>query len=280
MQTINGIPVQMSTGALGEEQLSVSNTWTGNNTFHKRIIINNSTSEEDLAITINLTVPSGDTTDDFMGVSFNFNHTGPEDVDEIDIMYGFIHLHDGCGYIANTYGYTFRMDNDGCNVAGEVIGFHSAINLSNAANIATAYQIRLDPPSCSGSSTWTNNYAIKIGNQVNSHITNSYAVWSDGGRWVIHSGGDTVSSMTIFGTGGQTANIQEWRTEDGGAGILDAAVSHHGYFVTAKNAAPNDSEVDTNQAAYWFDPTPGSAKFMIKAKDSNGAVVTAAISLT
>lgn len=52
-----------------------------------------------------------------------------------------------------------------------------------------------------------------------------------------------------------------------------------GYFFTAKNAAPADGDLAANQLALWFDPTNGSSKLMIKAKQADGTVKTASVAL-
>ena len=45
------------------------------------------------------------------------------------------------------------------------------------------------------------------------------------------------------------------------------------------NAAPADAALDNGNFSFWLDATPGAAKLMVKAKDSAGSVVTAAITL-
>lgn len=52
-----------------------------------------------------------------------------------------------------------------------------------------------------------------------------------------------------------------------------------GYFMTAKNTVPADADVNTSEAAIWFDNTSGAAKLMIKAKDSSGVVRTGSVTL-
>lgn len=49
---------------------------------------------------------------------------------------------------------------------------------------------------------------------------------------------------------------------------------------TKRSSAPSDSELSNGEVAIWIDPTPGSAKLMIKAKDSEGTVVTGEVVLT
>lgn len=52
-----------------------------------------------------------------------------------------------------------------------------------------------------------------------------------------------------------------------------------GYFMTTKSAAPADADINTGELALWVDTTAGAAKFMIKAKDSAGAVKTGSVTL-
>jgi hypothetical protein len=53
-------------------------------------------------------------------------------------------------------------------------------------------------------------------------------------------------------------------------------VMQGGAVVTAQHTAPDDDNLNTGDMALWFDQTPGAAKFMIKAKDSDGTVVSGA----
>lgn len=46
------------------------------------------------------------------------------------------------------------------------------------------------------------------------------------------------------------------------------------------NSQPADASISASQLVLWFDDTPGSAKLMIKAKNSSGTVVTGNVSLT
>ena len=46
------------------------------------------------------------------------------------------------------------------------------------------------------------------------------------------------------------------------------------------DSAPLDADLITGQLALWFDTTPGSAKLMIKGKNSSGTVVTGSVNLT
>lgn len=52
-----------------------------------------------------------------------------------------------------------------------------------------------------------------------------------------------------------------------------------GYTSIANNAAPADGDLVAGELAFWFDPTNGVSKFMLKGKSLNGIVVTAAVLL-
>lgn len=74
----------------------------------------------------------------------------------------------------------------------------------------------------------------------------------------------------------QSADMVEYRKSDD---TVYATVNENGYATTRKNAAPADGELVAGEAAYWFDSTNGAARFMIKAKQANGTVVTGSIPL-
>ena len=88
---------------------------------------------------------------------------------------------------------------------------------------------------------------------------------------------NTDIGLVVKGQASQSNNLQEWQDSSGGVG---STVSENSYFTTRKNTAPADAELSTGEAAYWFDSTPGAAKFMIKAKNASGTVVTASIPLS
>jgi len=52
-----------------------------------------------------------------------------------------------------------------------------------------------------------------------------------------------------------------------------------GAYVTSQHAAPADADLFAGECALWFDQTNGAAKLMVKAKQADGAVKTAAIAL-
>lgn len=52
-----------------------------------------------------------------------------------------------------------------------------------------------------------------------------------------------------------------------------------GYFTTKKVAAPADADLVASEMALWLDDTNGAAKLMVKAKQADGTVRTAALAL-
>jgi hypothetical protein len=50
--------------------------------------------------------------------------------------------------------------------------------------------------------------------------------------------------------------------------------------INTLNSAPGDGDLAAGECAWWFDKTNGAAKFMIKAKQDDGTVKTASISLS
>jgi hypothetical protein len=92
----------------------------------------------------------------------------------------------------------------------------------------------------------------------------------------IYAQSATQTVLIVQGAAGQTANLAEYQ---GFTGSIYGSISENGYFTTRKNSAPADAELANSEAAFWFDSTPGAAKFMIKAKNSSGAVVTGSINL-
>jgi hypothetical protein len=95
---------------------------------------------------------------------------------------------------------------------------------------------------------------------------------------LVNVGAAARKGVVVKAAASQTANLAEWQASDGTT--IHATVSENGYVTTRKTAAPADAELATGEAAYWFDPTAGAAKFMVKAKDANGTVVTGSMSLT
>lgn len=53
-----------------------------------------------------------------------------------------------------------------------------------------------------------------------------------------------------------------------------------GWLFTRKTAAPADGDLAASEMTIYLDPTPGSAKLMVKAKNSSGTVVTGSVNLT
>jgi hypothetical protein len=67
-------------------------------------------------------------------------------------------------------------------------------------------------------------------------------------------------------------------TAQGGAEAF--ATLYSGQPVLKIHAAPADGDIVAGECALWFDQTNGAAKLMVKAKQADGTVKTAAIALT
>lgn len=80
----------------------------------------------------------------------------------------------------------------------------------------------------------------------------------------------------IKGGGGQSANL--WELRDSSDVVL-STFSENGYFTTRKSAAPADAELAAGEMSLWFDKTNGASKLMVKAKQADGTVKTAAVAL-
>jgi hypothetical protein len=100
--------------------------------------------------------------------------------------------------------------------------------------------------------------------------TSGAGVFAQGGRadGVTH-GRLNFTSANTSGTAGETLVTDgTWATfQDLGAIKLDT------------HAAPADGALAAGDLYLWFDQTNGSAKLMVKAKQANGTVVTAAVAL-
>lgn len=56
-------------------------------------------------------------------------------------------------------------------------------------------------------------------------------------------------------------------------------ITKDGALLTAMNSAPADGELSAGECALWLDQTDGAAKLMVKAKQADGTVRTAAVAL-
>lgn len=65
----------------------------------------------------------------------------------------------------------------------------------------------------------------------------------------------------------------------GNAGIL-IPIANAGIIAVISNIAPNSSSLSAGQCQMWFDPTNGSAKLMVKAKQADGTVLSGFITLS
>lgn len=90
--------------------------------------------------------------------------------------------------------------------------------------------------------------------------------------------GSAVSAKAIVARGksGQSGSLVE--VQDNAEAIM-SRFDKDGYFMTRKTAAPADADIATGEMALWFDSTNGAAKLMVKAKQADGTVKTAAVAL-
>lgn len=126
--------------------------------------------------------------------------------------------------------------------------------------------VRTDPGSLADSSHWRSFIAFMSG------------------RTLIQPDEDVVS-LTVTGSAehDQTVDVTQWRDAPVRAGQTSnivAAVKKGGHFSTRAHAAPADGDIATGEVTFWFDQTPGSAKLMIKGKNSSGTVVSGSVNLT
>jgi hypothetical protein len=56
-------------------------------------------------------------------------------------------------------------------------------------------------------------------------------------------------------------------------------ISKNGYATSKLHSAPADADLSAGHLMLWFDQTNGAAKLMVKAKQADGTVKTAAIAL-
>lgn len=119
---------------------------------------------------------------------------------------------------------------------------------------------------------------LGIASQFYSEINNvnSYIEMGAGSVKVIGRTSTANIIMFVKGMAAQAGNLQQWQDVND---VILATVSENGYFTTRKNVVPADAELVAGEAAYWLDSTNGACKFMIKAKQADGTVRTAAVAL-
>jgi hypothetical protein len=83
-------------------------------------------------------------------------------------------------------------------------------------------------------------------------------------------------TVGIYQQAAQTADLL---TFQGSGRDALSRFNQGGYFMTRLNAEPGDDDVGDNEMALWFDPTTGSAKLGIKARQANGGIVRGSVAL-
>ncbi|WP_284984304.1 hypothetical protein [Arthrobacter sp. efr-133-TYG-118] len=92
----------------------------------------------------------------------------------------------------------------------------------------------------------------------------------------ITNNGTSAHSLYITRASAQTGDQISLRDA---SGVLQSRFNKDSIFMTKVNAAPADADVNTGEAAIWFDSTNGASKLMIKAKQADGTVKTGSVSL-
>jgi len=127
--------------------------------------------------------------------------------------------------------------------------------------------------------TNTDNSIVSYTGDATAYLGDSSCRWlsfySAQGQFIGSAAG--TIPLIVKAAASQSANLQEWQKSDG---TVYATITENGYTTTRNNSAPADAELAAGEAAYWFDSTNGAARFMIKAKQANGTVVTGSVSLT
>lgn len=101
---------------------------------------------------------------------------------------------------------------------------------------------------------------------------------STGARALFRSIGTTVTPLTLRAAVGQSVNILS--VLDGAGTSVPVRINKDGYLAIRRTSAPADADVVTSELMFWFDNTPGSAKLMVKAKNSSGTVVSGSVALS
>lgn len=89
-----------------------------------------------------------------------------------------------------------------------------------------------------------------------------------------HGQAGTVNARGIW-IEDQTGATKNWAIQTG-LGKVDFG----DFFTTHANAAPADASLSAGEISFWFDKTNGASKLMLKAKQADGTVKTAAVALS
>lgn len=88
--------------------------------------------------------------------------------------------------------------------------------------------------------------------------------------------GAALPALQAKAAGSQTRNIVEVVSS---AFAVYSGFDKDGFPFNRKNAAPADADLAAGEMKLWFDQTNGAAKLMVKAKQADGTVRTAAVAL-
>lgn len=120
--------------------------------------------------------------------------------------------------------------------ATNLYGVYASSNASGSSSATSAFGV-YSSAVCQGA-TLTNAYGVF---SLATGATNNFSFYEDGGNWFVKNAGSMYC---------------------GSAPIIGAT------------SAPADGDLVAGQMAIWFDDTDGAAKFMVKAKQADGAVKT------
>ncbi|TCP87281.1 hypothetical protein C8J31_105143 [Rhizobium sp. PP-CC-2G-626] len=94
--------------------------------------------------------------------------------------------------------------------------------------------------------------------------------WSTGGRFTASFQSQPAFIARAFNAS-QTGDLLQAVSS---ADVVLSRINKNGAIGTRVTTAPADADIANSEAFFYWDPTPGATKLMIKGKDSAGAVVT------
>lgn len=212
------------------------------------------------------------------GLNFRVR-TDPTSPVAANLLFGMLGVveHRGSAFFNNAYGLSGAGYNFGDGSIGELNGIEVDVaNYSGTGTVGIVRGIHIDPAFDSG--PVSTRVGLDIDSQLQGVATVVFALRTQGGETRHSTGSPTTVGLSIQRDPVQTADLLRILDSDGTT-ILQRT-NANGYDIISRTSAPADSELNPNECAFWFDPTPGNAKLMIKAKDSAGTVVTGQVALT
>ncbi len=96
---------------------------------------------------------------------------------------------------------------------------------------------------------------------------------------IVAATGDTLVDVPVLNAQYTSVDVCSSDTNSTWYRVNQGGSSSSSIFITA-NVAPPDAALSNGEAALWFDPTNGSPSLNVKAKQTDGTVVTATILLS